>query len=71
MVVPSSYNTPPPATAPGLPSQGRKQTREKGLQGTRDMAAEQVKARRKIERQEAMERMDMKGEDRRKAHNAK
>ena len=36
------------------------------------MAAEQVKARKKVERQEAMERKDMKkGEAQRKAHDAK
>ena len=77
VVVPSSSgigtdNPPPPATAPGQPSHTPKQTQKKASQEARDVAVMQVKVRKKVERQEALERKDTKRQEaRRKAHNAK
>ena len=69
---PRCHNPPSPATAPGRPSRARKQTRKKASQDARHVAAVQVKARKKVERQQALERKDMKQQEaRRKAHNAK
>ena len=65
-------NPPPPATAPGRPSRARKQTRKKASQEARDVTAVQVKARKKVERQEALVRKDMKQQEARmKARNSK